>query len=182
MTQAMTASTDPDDPTSFNALADAKGWYFRCDPELRFARAELAALTAVWHEKARAASPPPRDAFDMRTLKPFVRHVALLERHGGEGAPRFRFRLFGSSLAMLFGEHTGHFLDEIVPPALNANWTALYNMIVRFRAPVRVFNRKLEPLLNGEIFGAPLAPDAEGRALVMASAYVALKEITPSTL
>ena len=83
---------------------------------------------------------------------------------------------------MLFGEHTGHFLDEIVPPALNANWTALYNMIVRFRAPVRVFNRKLEPLLNGEIFGAPLAPDAEGRALVMASAYVALKEITPSTL
>ncbi|HWA92414.1 MAG TPA: PAS domain-containing protein [Rhizomicrobium sp.] len=175
--------TDPvvNDPTALNALADAKGWYFRCDPKLGFARPELAALTALWREKAGAASPPPREAFDMRSLKPFVRNVALMERHGGETAPRFRFRLFGSSLSMMFGEHTGQFLDEMVPPVLLANWTAIYNMIVRYGAPVRVFNRKLEPLLNGEIFGAPLAPDAEGRAMVMASAFVALKEAMPSS-
>lgn len=167
-------------PAAFNALAESRGWYFRCDGELHFTRPELIALGALWREKA-SGGVPSRADFDMRALKPFLRNIAFLERHGAEDDARFRFRLFGSNLVQLFGERTGQYLDEMVSPTLLANWTAAYNMLIRHGAPVRFFNYKLSPLLNGEIFGAPLAPDAQGRPLVMASAYVALKEsATPS--
>lgn len=180
MAMALAKSNATDLPAEFNAQAQAKGWYFRCDAGPNFTRTELGALCDLWHAKSGAGRPPSRADFDMRSLKPFLRNISFLERHGGEDAARYRFRLFGSSLAELFGECTGQYLDEMVSPVLLANWTAAYNMLIRYGAPLRFYNHKLSPLLNGEIFGAPLAPDAEGRPLVMASAYVALKGTKPS--
>ena len=171
-------TTPAGEPAAFNVLAETSGWYYRCDPALAFTRPELHALVALWREKAQAAGGlPARADFDMRVLKPFLRNVSLLER-GGSG--RIRFRLFGSALVDLFGERTAQYLDEMTSPVLLANWTAAYDMIVRNGGPVRIFNHKLSPILNGEMFAAPLAPDAEGKALVMAAAYVALKDATSS--
>lgn len=178
----MASARDPaDEPAAFNALAEANGWFYRCDPGPVFSRPELQALTRLWHEKANArGSLPARGDFDMRSLKPFLRNISFLERSGPEDAPRFRFRLFGSALAELFGERTGQYLDEMTSPTLLRNWTAAYEMIIRFRRPVRIYNHKLSSVVNGELFGAPLAPDAEGNPMVMAAAYVALKEAMPS--
>lgn len=169
------APTPSDAPAAFNAAAEAKGWYYRSDPTLGFTRPELHALAALWAEKADAAGGlPARADFDMRALKPFLRNVAFLERIHG----RYRFRLFGSALVDLFGERTGQYLDQMTSPTLLANWTAVYEMILAHGGPVRVFNHKLSPILNGEMFTAPLAPDAEGNPMVMVAAYVALKEVT----
>jgi len=178
----MTSARDPADaPAAFNALAAAKGWFYRCDPQPSFTRSELQALTALWHEKASAKGGlPARADFDMRALKPFLRNVSFLERSGPPDARRFRFRLFGSALAELFGERTGQYLDEMTSPTLLENWTAAYNTIIDCGRPLRIFNHKLSPVLHGEIFGAPLAPDAGGNPMVMAAAYVALKQATPS--
>ncbi len=165
-----------DPPAAFNALAESKGWFFRCDPSLAFSRPQLSALAELWYAKRGARSLPSRADFDMRSLKPFLRNISLLERSGG----RYRFRLFGSSLVELFGERTGQHLDEMTPPALLENWSAAYEMLLQHTAPMRFFNHKLSPVVNGEIFGAPLAPDTDGNPLVMAAAYVALKDATPS--
>ncbi|MBV9990943.1 MAG: PAS domain-containing protein [Alphaproteobacteria bacterium] len=165
-----------DAPAAFNAEAEAKGWYYRSDPALVFARSELHAIAALWREKADATGGlPARADFDIRALKPFLRNVAFLEKIGG----RYRFRLFGSALVHLFGERTGQYLDEMTSPTLLANWTAVYEMILAHGGPVRVFNHKLSPILNGEMFAAPLAPDAGGHPMVMVAAYVALKEAMP---
>jgi hypothetical protein len=165
-----------DEPAAFNALAEANCWFYRSDPALDFARPELVALCALWREKAAAAGGlPPRAAFDMRSLKPFLRNVGFLEQIGG----RFRFRLFGSALAELFGERTGQYLDEMTSPTLLRNWTAAYTMIVRHGGPVRIFNYRLSPVVNGEMFAAPLVPDAQADALLIVAAYVALKEAMP---
>jgi hypothetical protein len=167
------------EPAAFNTLAEANGWYYRCDPALGFARPELHALTKLWREKAQAANGlPARADFGMRALKPFLRNVAFLE---STPDGRFRFRLFGSALAELFGERTGQHLDQMTSPTLLKNWTAAYNMILRGNGPVRIFNHKLSPILNGEMFAAPLAPDTDGKALVMVAAYVALKDATPAS-
>lgn len=173
------ASTTPaDEPAAFNALAKANGWYYCCDPALAFTRPELHALMALWREKALAAGGlPARADFDMRALKPFLRNIGFLE---STSDGRLRFRLFGSALVELFGERTGQHLDQMTSPVLLANWTAAYRMILRNGGPTRIYNRKLSPILNGEMFTAPLAPDAEGHALVMVAAYVALKEATSS--
>jgi hypothetical protein len=176
MTPALAQNMPIDLPARFNAEAEEKGWFFRCDANLNFNRQELTALCALWSEKAVGGRIPSRADFDMRALKPFLRNISFLERHGYEDAARYRFRLFGSSLVELFGERTGQYLDEMVSPTLLRNWTAAYNTLIRYGAPLRFFNHKLSPLVNGEIFAAPLAADAEGRPLVMASAYVALKD------
>jgi hypothetical protein len=175
---APVTTTPADEPAAFNALAERNGWYYRCDPALTFTRPELHALTALWREKAQAAGGlPARADFDMRALKPFLRNIGLLE---GTGDGRFRFRLFGSALVDLFGERTGQHLDQMTSPVLLANWTSAYRMVLRNGGPTRIYNHKLSPILNGEMFAAPLAPDAEGHALVMVAAYVALKEATSS--
>lgn len=180
MAQPLAKHVSEDWPVVFNTLADAKGWFFRCDADLNFTRAEFIGLCDLWREKSKSGRPPARGDFDMRSLKPFLRNVSFMERHGSEEVARFRFRLFGSSLVELFGERTGQYLDEMVPPVLLANWTAAYNMLIRHGRPLRFYNHKLSPLLNGEIFAAPLAADDEGRPMVMASAYVALKDIKPA--
>jgi len=108
----------------------------------------------------------------MRALEPFLRNIGLLESIGG----RFRFRLSGSALVDLFGERTGQYLDEMTSKTLLANWTAAYTMVLRHGGPVRIFNHKLSPILNGEMFAAPLAPDAQANPMVMVAAYVAFRQ------
>jgi len=166
-------------PWALNAHAEAMGWPFRCDPSLNFTKPELAALCELWRAKAGNDGPPPRATFDMRTLKPFVRNVSLLERIGPEGARRYRFRLFGSSLVQLFGEHTGHYLDEMVSPRLLENWVACYDTVLRYGTPLRFINYYRIPnqdFLKGEIFAAPLRGDVDGQPMVLAATYVGLAD------
>jgi len=172
-------------PAALNAHAEAMGWPFRCDPQLNFTRAELAALCDLWRAKAGADGPPKRAMFDMRTLRPFLRNVSLLERIGPKGAWRYRFRLFGSALVNLFGEHTGHFLDEMVSPALLANWTACYDITIRYGSPLRFLNYYRIPnkdFLKGEILAAPLMGEVEDQPMILAATYVGLKDGTHSPI
>ncbi len=184
---ATAQSLDPDRhqaadlPSALNAHAEAMGWHFRCDPALNFVKPELGALCELWRAKAGSGGPPSRAAFDMRVLRPFVRNISLLERIGPEGRRRYRFRLFGSSLVQLFGEHTGHYLDEMVSPVLLENWIACYDTAIRYGAPLRFLNYYRIPskdFLKGEIFAAPLAADVPDQPLILAATYVGLKDAT----
>ena len=129
----------------------------RCDETLSFHRAELRELCDLWRAKA-ASGVPTRSALDMRALRPFASHLTILERVGALAARRYRFRLFGSTLALLFGEHTGRFLDEMVSTALLPNWLAYYDAVLAHRAPFRFINYyriPSEDYLKGEFSRPP---------------------------
>lgn len=170
-------------PVALNAHAEVLGWPFRCDPSLDFQRPELHALCALWRDRANGHGLPSRASLDMRALKPFVRNISILERIGPKGSWRYRFRLFGSSLAQLFGEHTGRYLHEMVVPELLENWLACFDTTIRFGAPLRFINYYQIPsqdFLKGEIFTAPLAAEAEDQPLLLVATYVGLQDAAHS--
>lgn len=165
-----------------NAKAHAKGWPLRADCSCAFSRRELGALHEVWAAAA-AGGVPARAALDMRKLKPFARNIVIMEKTDVASGSGYRFRLFGSALAALFGEHTGHSLDEMVLPQMLPGWVAFYDAILSARRPVRLINYYRLPndgFLKGEIFAAPLADDAGAVRMVLAATYVDFKDYTLS--
>jgi hypothetical protein len=171
-------------PAALNTQAEMRGWPYRCDPSQKFEQSELGALCELWHTKNDDGL-PTRASLDMRALKPFVRNVFLMDRIGQKGVWRYRFRLFGSSLVHLFGEHTGRYLDEMVSPALLQNWLACFDTTIRYGAPLRFINyyrTHSKDFLKGEIFAAPIAAEVEGQPLVLAATYVGLKDAVHSPL
>ena len=171
--------------TELNALAERHGWPMRCDGELAFDRRELRELCDLWWTKG-AGTVPSRAELDLRALKPYARNLTILERSGdGHTAHRYRFRLFGSTLALLFGEHTGRYLDEMVQAALVPSWTVFYDCVLSHRLPFRFINYYQIPnrdFLKGEIFAAPLADHEGDVRMVMAATYVGLNDAAPAPL
>ena len=167
-----------------NASAEAKGWPMRCDSTLAFEHAELGELCALWRTKA-AGGVPARSQFDMRTLAPYARSLTILEREGHGNSARYRFRLFGSTLMFLFGEHTGRFLDEMVSEDLLPSWLAFYDAVLASHEPFRLmtyYRTPNETFLKGDIFAAPLA-DASGEVrMILAATYVGLQDSVPPPL
>jgi len=165
-----------------NQRAEAEGWPMRCDGDLAFERGELAQLCKLWFERAKDGV-PTRAALDLRSLRPYASHLTILERCGEGARRRYRFRLFGSSLALLFGEHTGRFLDEMVTPALLPNWLAFTDCVLEHERPFRFINYYRLPTqdyLRGEIFAAPLADEDGLVRMVLEATYVGLKDAVPS--
>ncbi|MBU6297081.1 MAG: hypothetical protein KGJ79_01285 [Alphaproteobacteria bacterium] len=172
----MTNAAVVDACAQLNALAEAKGWPMRCGDVRAFERDELGTLYELWLSKA-ANGVPSRTQFDMQLLRPFARNVTILDRVNIHGRRRYRFRLFGSALAVLFGEHTGRYLDEMVPPALLPGWQTFYDTVLGSGRPLRITNYYQVPdenYLMGEILAAPLADEAGDVRLILAATYVGL--------
>lgn len=161
----------------FNAEAESAGWPMRCNADCDFAERRLHNLHEVWQAKAArgAAGVPARADFDMRSLKPFMRHTTILEQTEVAGGHSYRFRLFGSALAMAFGEHTGHLLEEMVLPASYPGWLAFYDMVMATRAPLKLtntFHVETVSFLKGELFAAPLTDDTGALRYILAATFV----------
>ena len=153
----------------------------RCGYDANFDRAELHAFCELWLSKA-TDGVPARSAFDLRALKPFLRNITILEREVTNGARRYRFRLFGSTLALLFGEHTGRYLDEMVAAELLPSWLAFYDTVLSCGQPLCIFNyyrTKSEDYIKGEILAAPLADDSGDVHMILAGTYVGLQDGVP---
>ena len=158
----------------FNAEAETSDWPMRCDASCRFSDERLQKLHALWLEKAKG-DVPSRAKLDMRTLKPFMRNIAIMERVDTETGHSYRFRLFGSALSLVFGEHTGRLLDEMVLPMTLPGWIAFYDMLLTTRAPLHlenIFRAETSAYLRGELFAAPLTDDAGNIRFALVATYV----------
>jgi len=175
-------TTDPF--AQLNRAAEKHHWPMQCDATLAFERPDLRYLFEVWRGKA-GDGVPARAAFDMRTLKNFAAHVFILERVRAGERRRYKFRLFGSALLQLFGEHTGRFLDEMVTPEMLPSWQAIYDAIIEARRPLRIvthFRIPSSDFLKGEMLAAPIADAAGIENMILAATYVSTSDGVVSPL
>ncbi len=159
-----------------NAMSQSYGWTMRADSALRFDSPELNALRELWILKARRADGlPARADFDARALKPFLRHVSIVERATHpSGRPSYRFRFFGSALAQRFGEQTGQFIEMSIPPDRLQRWISAYDAVLDAGAPMRFLSYFEIPrvsYLNGESFSAPLSNGERKPDTILACTY-----------
>ena len=148
---------------------------FRFDSSLEFERAELNHLRDVWKEKSRAKGFATRADFDARTIKSFMRNVTILDVLAQpDGGRRYRYRYFGSSIVEVFGEQTGHFIEEFIPPDKMARWTAGHDLVVLSGRPLRFcisYNSPAINYLSSESLVMPLADDSGTVVMLMCCLY-----------
>jgi hypothetical protein len=159
-----------------NALSHKEGWSMRADTALSFEAPELNGLRDVWMEKARAAGGlPSRADFDARTLKPFLRHISIVERAiNPAGRQSYRFRFYGSALAQRFGEQTGQFIEMSIPLDRLDRWVSAYDAVLDAAGPMRFLSYFEIPrvsYLNGESFSAPLSNGGRKPTTILAATY-----------
>jgi hypothetical protein len=160
---------------SFNAIAINRGWSCRCDASLAFTRNELAAVAKLWSEKAGKNPIPARADFDARSLVSVLPHVTILERMANG---RYRLRLHGTSQTKYTGDHTGRFIEDMVPPNIVDAYNALYDLVLNEGRPVRaVWNYQAPEIayLTGESFVAPLTGKDGAANLLLSVTYTKAK-------
>ena len=166
-----------EDPAErLNNMSKKEGWSMRADTALKFNAPELNALRDVWNEKVREVGGlPSRADFDARALKPFLRHVSIVERAvNPAGRQSYQFRFYGSALTQRFGEQTGQFLEMSVPPDRLERWIAAYDAVLDGGKPMRFLSYFEIPrvsYLNGESFSAPLSNGMRKPNTIMAATY-----------
>ena len=159
-----------------NWRAQDERWSLRCDSMLNFDRPELNTIRDIWRARASEQSVPARGDLDARTLKPFLRHISIVERVP-DGARRWRYRkrLSATATTEIVGETMGRFLDEFALPGVLSQWICVLDVVLCAKVPLRTFGPSLDPALphlSLECFVAPLK-DAQGEAtLVLVCTYV----------
>lgn len=154
--------SESNDPIGFLlTTARNSGGRIRVEQDLNFDHAELNALRDIWLGKAKEEGGlPTRAALDLRSIHPFTRHISIMERvPDAQGASHYRFRLQGSQMAEYFGNQTGRFLEDSIPPENIAIWNAGYDALLAGGKPLRVQIFYEMPGLNylrSEVFAAPL--------------------------
>ncbi|MGD0191296.1 MAG: hypothetical protein ABSD74_11190 [Rhizomicrobium sp.] len=177
---------DPKDRIAdFNARAEAEAWPVRCDDVCAFETRELMSVLELWRAKAESGRLPSRDAFGLRSLKSSAQNVTIVQRVLEGGQQRFRMRLVGSGVTRIFGESTGRYLDELVPPLLLPSWLAGYDLVLSQSGPLRFeswFRIPGADMFRGESFCAPVCgPDGEPDMVLGASNFT-LKDGTAPRL
>jgi hypothetical protein len=163
-----------------NQQSEQEGWAMRADTTLNFDAPELNQLRDIYLAKARAAGGlPSRADFDARTLKPFLRHISIVERApNNAGRMSYRYRFYGSALAQRFGEQTGHFIEMSIPHDRLPRWIAAYDSVLDAKGPMRFLSYFEIPrinYLNGESFSAPLANEGRRPNTILACTYFSPK-------
>src|SRR5262249_39937197 len=147
----------------FNRFAEGMGMPAQCDSFSRFENQKLADAAAMWHEKAKRTALPARDEFSARVLKPYLPNVIVADVVEKADRRRFWFRLMGTSVAELLGDHTGKFLDEAVVSPYRERWSAVLDAANKAGCPLRIHGRleyQQQNYLAMELMLAPLGPDA----------------------
>lgn len=148
---------------------------FRFDATLQFDRAELNHLRDIWREKASKRGFTTRTDLDARSLKPFMRNLTILDVvPQDDGTRRYRYRFFGSSIVEVFGEQTGHFIEEFIPPEKMARWTAGHDLVVLSGRPLRfriAYNSPAINYLSSESLVMPIGNDDGTIVMLMCCLY-----------
>jgi hypothetical protein len=158
----------------FNRFAEQTGAPSRCDSSLSFETPELVEVAALWRDKSAGRDMPLRRDMNARALKAYLPHITIADVvHDGERR-RYRFRLMGTSIARMFGDHTGRFLDEAIVSPFRERWTAAFDAAFQAGGPIRLSGRieyRELDYLAMEIFLAPIEQRDEKAEFILAATY-----------
>jgi hypothetical protein len=144
---------------ALNAQAQALGWPTHCDTQLSFDKPELTRFVSVWEEQRGDRLMPSRGDMQARALKHLLNRVILFERIKADDNRRYHVRLMGTGLSPIWGDLTGKYVDEAIPPHLQPRWHAFLDVTIAHRAPMRFVSRvdyQEKHFLTVEIAAAPL--------------------------
>ena len=148
----------------FNRFAERTAAPSRCDPTLAFEAPMLLNALALWREKAGADGVPSRRDLGAHALKAYLPHVAIVDPVDDGVVRRYRFRLMGTAIAELLGDHTGKFIDEAVVSPFRERWTAVMDAPLAAGVPLRIFGRVEYNQMNYLTMELLLAPLRDGDA------------------
>lgn len=168
--------TDARDPIAkLKERVKELGWAVTVDETMSFDHPDLARLLELWRTKRDAVGAlPRREDFSIRSLKPFLKHVSILERVPACPGHRYRIRLQGTMLSHFFGDHTGKLLEDAVPPQLAERWTGIYDAVLEARRPLRMlgtYDTESMNYLVGEALAIPLGNGEAAPGSVLSAAY-----------
>ena len=155
---------------------DQSGWGTSVDETMSFVHPELSAIYELWRVRAeRAGTLPPREDFDLRSLKPYLEHLSVAERVEVEpGKFSYRLRLQGSFMAEIFGHSTGRMLHEVVAPELADRWITIYDTLLEIKRPLRLqgtYRQEAMEHLIAESLAVPLGNGDDPPVSVFAATY-----------
>lgn len=154
---------------ALNQRAVQEHWHHFIDPTLAFGDGGYQQLLNLWREKSGDQPMPRRSQITPRDLKDFLRNVLLFEREA-QNPSRFRWRLIGTSLTSILGEHTGKTFDESIPSQHLARWQQCGDLILDGGQPLRFLGRvhmNGREFLDAENLFVPLANDAGEPAFIL---------------
>jgi hypothetical protein len=153
----------------FNDAALRQKWHQRCDPTLSFRDPGYTNLLSIWREKAGARKMPRRSQMSPRDLKDYLKNIILGQREETNPS-RYRFRLIGTGLTEVVGEHTGQRFEDSIPPEHLPRWVECCDMILESEQPWRFLGRvhvNGREYLHAEHLYMPLEDDAGVASYVM---------------
>ncbi|MEQ9638722.1 MAG: PAS domain-containing protein [Alphaproteobacteria bacterium] len=153
------------------------------DPSLRFLHPALAEALTYWSRKRGGAVFPTRADIDPLEIPALLRHVLLFDRVECAAPPGYtwRFRLVGTTVAALYGEHTGKVIEDALAPRFAARNRGVMEAAVERHAPMRAIGRTRyvsSQWLIGEALVAPLSSDGK-RIDMLLSVVVTWAEDAP---
>ena len=153
----------------FNRFAERTDAPSRCDPTLAFETPALTNALALWQEKAVGREIPSRRDFSAHALKAHLPTVAIVDAVDEGGVRRYRFRLMGTAVADLLGDHTGKFVDEAVVSPFRERWATMMGAALAAGAPLRFFGRVEYNNLNFLAMELLFAPtrDGDGQSILI---------------
>lgn len=154
---------------SLNQKAVQEHWHHFIDPTLTFGDPCYDQLLTLWRHKSGGRPMPRRSQITPRDLKDFLRNVLLFEREA-KNPSRFRWRLIGTNLTSVLGEHTGKTFDESIPTQHLARWQQCGDLILDGGQPLRFLGRvhmNGREFLDAENLFVPLANDSDEPAFIL---------------
>ena len=113
---------------------------------------------------------PSRSDLTPRDLKDIMRNVFVLERIS-QNPSHFRWRLIGTGLTNVLGEHTGKTFEDSIPAEHLPRWTECGDMILEGGQPLRFLGRvhlNGREYLDADNLMVPLANDNGDPSFILA--------------
>lgn len=153
----------------YNERAVRQNWYQRCDPTLSFMEPSCREFLSLWRAKAGDRRMPLRSQMSPRDLKTYLKDIVLGHREQTNPSS-YRFRLIGTALTGIVGEHTGQRFEDAIPPEHLSRWIEVCDLILESEQPWRFLGRvhiRGREYLNAENLYMPLADQDGVPAFVM---------------
>jgi len=141
------------------------------DWDLGFTQTAPRLACDYWTLRRGSRAMPSRDDLNPSDMRKFSPHVGLIEiRTDADGQPDYFIRRSGGKWEEIYGQMTGRYLHQFLPPILEGRWRAVFDAVCERNAPVCVrsgIEFQGKTWLSAEMFVAPLGRDGKVDMLLM---------------